>query len=191
MGVPYNPSGIVPTPLSSSASLHCTGKKVPSNQRVLPSETLKPHLTYPSIPIVISYFHSVRCHCQPHAGGGNNRISKHVTQHIQQEPNKAFEPMLRKEWGSQVGLMPSFVPGYKYLLLPYAQAKQMTSPHLTSPMSSHGLFFADISDKYSTGCEHTIHRQYTIPPFTSDDSEVYHHPKQRRWVSSIRIDDVH
>ena len=44
-------------------------------------------------------------------------------------------------------------------------------------------FFVDISGKYPNGWEHTIHRQYTIPPFASNnDREDYHHPKERRWV---------
>ena len=51
-------------------------------------------------------------------------------------------------------------------------------------MTSHdSSFFVDISGKYPTGWEHTIHRQYTIPPFTGNDREDYHHhPKERWWV---------
>jgi hypothetical protein len=59
-------------------------------------------------------------------------------------------------------------------------------------MSGHdSLSSVDNSRTYPTGWEHTIHRQYTIPPFTGNDHEGYHHPKERRWVLPFEFDDVY
>ena len=74
-----------------------------------------------------------------------------------------------------VGFRPSFVPAPNFRRIPL----KGHSPSMSGQDSS---FFVDISGKYPTGWGHTIHRQYTIPPFTGNDREECHQPKERRWV---------
>ena len=99
-------------------------RNVPSNLCVLPSETLKPHLTYPSIPIVISCFHTLLL-CFATAGGARPTSRRWGKQTTATFPTKLSNQSCSVKSGVHKW------PGYKACSYLTPKQMQVTSPHLT------------------------------------------------------------